>query len=89
MSNGFAQVKEREAELEQCYMRMEKGEAPNDDIEKEWMKKLRDQARKRQEKEAALLVSVRCTLCGHIFGRASHSNVRLSLQENDWPPDPL
>ena len=38
-------------------MRMEKGEAPNDDIEKEWMKKLRDQARKRQEKEAALIVS--------------------------------
>ena len=27
-------------------MRMEKGEAPNDDIEKEWMKKLRDQAKK-------------------------------------------
>ena len=38
-------------------MRMEKGEAPNDDIEKEWMKKLRDQARKRQEKETALMVS--------------------------------
>ena len=51
------QVKEREAELEQCYMRMEKGEAPNDIIEKEWMKKLRDQARKRQEKETALMVS--------------------------------
>ena len=56
LRNGL-QVKEREAELEQCYMRMEKGEAPNDDIEKEWMKKLRDQARKRQEKEAALIVS--------------------------------
>lgn len=57
LPNITFQVKEREAELEQCYMRMEKGEAPNDDIEKEWMKKLRDQARKRQEKEAAMMVS--------------------------------
>lgn len=50
-------MKEKELELEQCYMRLERGEAPSDDMEKEWMKRLRDQARKRQQKHAEELVS--------------------------------
>ena len=44
-------VKEREAELEQCYMRMEKGEAPNDTMEREWLRSLRDEERRRQDGE--------------------------------------
>ena len=38
-------------------MRMEKGEPPSDDIEKEWLRKIRDEARKQQESDAARMVS--------------------------------
>ena len=44
------EVKENEALLEQCYIRMERGEAPDEDAEKTWMKMLRDEQRKTQEK---------------------------------------
>ena len=36
-------LKEKEADLEQCYIRMEKGEAPSDEIQAEWFKILRDE----------------------------------------------
>ena len=36
---------------------MEKGEPPSDDIEKEWLRKIRDEARKQQESDAARMVS--------------------------------
>ncbi len=39
-------------------MRMEKGEPPSDDIEKEWLRKIRDEARKQQESEAARMVNI-------------------------------
>ena len=35
------EVKQRESELEQCYMRMEKGEAPSETMEREWLRSLR------------------------------------------------
>jgi hypothetical protein len=44
------EVKEKEALLEQCYTRMESGEAPDEEAEKAWMKMLRDQQRKKQER---------------------------------------
>ena len=44
------EVKEKEALLEQCYVRMERGEAPDEEAEKTWMKMLRDEQRKKQEK---------------------------------------
>ena len=44
------EVKEKEALLEQCYIRMEAGEAPDEDAEKTWMKMLRDEQRKKLEK---------------------------------------
>ncbi len=39
-------------------MRMEKGEAPSENMEKEWMKKLRDQAKRLQEKTTAQMVRI-------------------------------
>jgi len=50
------EVKEKEAELEQCYMRMEKGEPPSDEIELEWMRTLRAEEQRLAEKQTALLV---------------------------------
>jgi hypothetical protein len=44
------EVKEKEALLEQCYVRMERGEAPDEQTEKTWMKMLRDEQQKRQER---------------------------------------
>ena len=44
------EVKEKEALLEQCYTRMERGEAPDDQAEKEWLKTLRDEQRRKAEK---------------------------------------
>lgn len=45
------EVKEKEAELEQCYIRMEKGDAPSQEIELEWEKMMRDLERKIEEVE--------------------------------------
>lgn len=44
-------LKEKEADLEQCYIRMEKGEAPSDEIAGEWFKILRDEDRRSRDKE--------------------------------------
>ncbi|KAJ8301978.1 hypothetical protein KUTeg_020965 [Tegillarca granosa] len=45
------QLKEYEADLEQCYIRMEKGEPPSEPIEREWLKYLRDEERRLRDKE--------------------------------------
>ena len=50
------QLKEKEAELEQCYIRMEKGEPPSEEIEREWMKLIRDEERRLIEHEHKRLV---------------------------------
>jgi chromosome segregation ATPase len=44
-------VKEREAELEQCRLRMERGEYPNEEIEREWKKMEAAAQRKDTEKQ--------------------------------------
>ena len=43
------QVKSKEQDLEQCYVRMERGEAPNEEAEKEWLRMVRDEARREKE----------------------------------------
>ena len=43
------EVKGREQELEQAYVRMERGEAPNDDAEREWNRMVRDELRRAQD----------------------------------------
>ena len=43
------EVKSKEQELEQSYVRMERGEAPNEEAEKEWLRIIRDEARREEE----------------------------------------
>ena len=43
------EVKSKEQELEQCYVRMERGEAPNEEAEREWLRMIRDEARREKE----------------------------------------
>ncbi|XP_076468743.1 coiled-coil domain-containing protein 146-like [Babylonia areolata] len=45
------QVREGEGDLEQCYLRMEKGEPPSLTMEKEWERMLRDERRRLEDKE--------------------------------------
>lgn len=45
------QVREGENELEQCYLRMEKGEPPSLALEKEWLRMIRDESRRLEDKE--------------------------------------
>ena len=48
--NMQEEVKNKELLLEQCYTRIEKGEAPTDEIEREWYKMLENEARMRDKK---------------------------------------
>ncbi|XP_071082884.1 coiled-coil domain-containing protein 146-like isoform X2 [Haliotis cracherodii] len=41
----------RETELEQCYMRMEKGDPPSEECEREWLRMVRDEMRRIQDKD--------------------------------------
>ena len=43
-------AKTKELELEQSYIRMEKGEAPSEEIEREWFRLVQTDERMRQEK---------------------------------------
>lgn len=51
------QVREGESELEQSYLRMEKGEPPSLSLEKEWLRILRDEKKRETDKEESMLVS--------------------------------
>ncbi|KAL5020213.1 hypothetical protein ScPMuIL_003105 [Solemya velum] len=50
------QLKEQEAELEQCYIRMEKGEPPSEEIDRSWLRCLREEDRRYREKEEMRMV---------------------------------
>lgn len=50
------EVKEKESLLEQCYARLERGEPPDDDAEKTWLKMLKNEQQKKQEKMRRLEV---------------------------------
>lgn len=50
------QVKEGESELEQCYLRMEKGEPPSITLEREWLRLLRDEQLREDDMEEKRLV---------------------------------
>ncbi|XP_052779091.1 coiled-coil domain-containing protein 146-like [Mya arenaria] len=49
-------LKERESDLEQCYIRMEKGEPPSEEIERLWLKLLRDEERRIFDQEEKRLI---------------------------------
>lgn len=44
------EVKTKELELEQCYVRMEKGEAPSEEMEREWLRIIFADERHKQDK---------------------------------------
>nr|XP_058942873.1 coiled-coil domain-containing protein 146-like [Pocillopora verrucosa] len=43
------EVKGKEQELEQCYVRMERGEAPCEEAERDWLRMVRDEERRTKE----------------------------------------
>ncbi len=45
------EVKTKELELEQCYVRMDKGEAPSEEMQHEWMRMIAQEEKNRQEKQ--------------------------------------
>ena len=50
------ELKDMEQLLEQCYFRMERGEAPTEEMEQEWLKLIqREQQRKLQQQEEQLV----------------------------------
>ena len=51
-------VKDAEAELERCYMRLEKGEPPSEEIEREWLRMVRDEGRRQRDMESTLIVRI-------------------------------
>ena len=51
-------VKEQEAHLEQCYIRMEKGEPPSEEIEREWEKLVRNDERRSRDQATMNMVSL-------------------------------
>ena len=50
------EVKDKEAHLEQCYLRMERGEPPDETIEMEWQKIVRQDIQSKKEKEQQRMV---------------------------------
>ncbi len=44
------EVKTKELDLEQCYVRMDKGEAPSEDMEREWMKMILNDEKRKQDR---------------------------------------
>ena len=50
------EARQKEALLEQCYLRMEKGEPPTEEMEYEWEKMLADMRRQAEEGEARRMV---------------------------------
>lgn len=52
------EVKEKEAEVEQCYIRMEKGQPPTSEAEREWLRYLRDGEFRQKDREELAMVSI-------------------------------
>jgi len=52
------EVREKEQVLEHAYIRMERGEAPTDDAEREWFRMQRDEERRETEKQAMQQVRI-------------------------------
>ena len=52
------EVKTKELELEQCYVRMDKGEAPSEEMQQEWIKMISQEEKHRQEKQNRQAVSI-------------------------------
>ena len=53
------ELKDKEAYLEQCYLRLERGEPPSDEIEMEWQKQVRQEWLRMKEAEQRQTVSLK------------------------------
>ena len=60
------EMKSKTWQVEQCYVRMERGEAPSDDIEQEWLKLLRNEVRRLKDQENKARVSGKIPVYIHI-----------------------
>ena len=60
------EMKSKTWQVEQCYVRMERGEAPSDDIEQEWFKLLRNEVRRLKDQENKARVSGKIPVYIHI-----------------------
>lgn len=43
------EIRSKEEHVQQCYVRMERGEAPSQEIEHEWLRYLREEVRRIKE----------------------------------------
>lgn len=50
------QKKDMEGDLHQCYLNLEKGEPPSLEMEREWLRMIRDEHRRMTDKELARMV---------------------------------
>jgi len=76
------EVKERENDLEQSYIRMEKGEAPSEDIAREWMKMVRNEDMREREREMVQMTEEeeeQYRLAGGNITTAEHDQMLISL----------
>lgn len=53
------ELKEKEDNLEQAYIRMEKGEPPSEEIDREWLRHVRDEEKHHRDLEFRLMVCQR------------------------------
>ena len=60
------EMKSKTWQVEQCYVCMERGEAPSDDIEQEWLKLLRNEVRRLKDQENKARVSGKIPVYIHI-----------------------
>lgn len=51
------EVRQQESALEQAYLRMEQGEAPSEEVAREWERLIRDELRKKSETEERRMVN--------------------------------
>lgn len=86
-------VKSKTWQVEQCYVRMERGEAPSDDIEQEWLKLLRNEVRRLKDQENKARVSENFCLCSHLGNLIMKYNLEskyfkiIFLNQGSSPPN--
>ncbi|BFZ08931.1 hypothetical protein BsWGS_11970 [Bradybaena similaris] len=83
------EVKEKEGELEQCYLKMEKGEPPSQEMELEWLKLVWNAQRSIEEQEAKRLMEEEEALyqtAGGVYTTAEpRPNAYIPSEESELP----
>uniref|UniRef100_A0A0B6Y001 Cilia- and flagella-associated protein 58 central coiled coil domain-containing protein n=1 Tax=Arion vulgaris TaxID=1028688 RepID=A0A0B6Y001_9EUPU len=83
------EVKEKEAELEECYLMMEKGEPPSQEIDLEWQRMFWGAQKRMEDTEAKILMEqedAQYKTAGGIYTTAEpRPNAYIPTDENDLP----